>query len=78
MDLHDVKCRHEALDDDNRSRSAATRNNTRTPMMALPACLQQCSCMPELVWHAGNPGECKGKRDRTAWDRCVGFQVNAA
>jgi len=33
--------------------------------------------MPGLVWYAGDPDECAGKRERAAWDRCVGFEVNA-
>ena len=51
--------------------------NTRTPMMALPVWVQECPCMPGLVWYAGDPDECAGKRERAAWDRCVGFEVNA-
>ena len=43
----------------------------------LVATAQECPCMPGLVWYAGDPDECAGKRERAAWDRCVGFEVNA-
>ena len=34
--------------------------------------------MPGLEWSTENPGECSGKPDRTPWDRCVGFEMNAS
>ena len=34
--------------------------------------------MPGLEWSAEDPSKCTGKPNRTAWDRCVGFEINAA
>jgi hypothetical protein len=40
--------------------------------------LYVCDCMPGLGWSTENPGECSGKPDRAAWDRSVGFEMNAS